>query len=103
MQLIVGADEPHEPLGADPGGVGVEPAHGSPGPVNHVEGSVRDCLARLLVDPCRRPVPVEEKLILRGELTEEDERDFHVAGAILDSKGTELTTAVARLRKVRQT
>ena len=51
----------------------------------------------------RRPVPVEEKLILRGELTEEDERDFHVVGAILDSKGNELTRAVARLRKVRAT
>ena len=49
----------------------------------------------------RRPVPVGEKLILRGELIEEDDRDFHVAGAILNTKGNELTTAVARLRKVR--
>ena len=42
-----------------------------------------------------------EKLILRGELTAENERDFHVAGAILDSHETELTTAVATLRKRR--
>ncbi len=49
----------------------------------------------------KRPVPVSEKLILRGELTAENERDFHVAGAILDSHGTELTTAVATLRKLR--
>jgi uncharacterized protein (TIGR00369 family) len=50
----------------------------------------------------RRPVPLGEELILRAELSEEDERDLHVSGAILDSVGTELTTAVARLRKVKE-
>jgi hypothetical protein len=47
-------------------------------------------------------VPLGEELILRAELSEEDERDLHVSGAILDSVGTELTTAVARLRKVKE-
>jgi len=50
-----------------------------------------------------RPVPVGQKLILRGEVTAEDERNFHVAGAIMDSGGAELTTAVATLRKLRTT
>ena len=49
----------------------------------------------------KRPVPVEEKVILRGEVTAEGERDFHVAGTIIASDGTELTTAVATLRKRR--
>ena len=50
----------------------------------------------------RRPVPVDTPVLVRGELTGEDERNFHVTGTILDSNGTTLTTATGRLRKMQR-
>jgi len=50
----------------------------------------------------RRPVPVDSPVLVRGELTSEDERNFHVTGAILDPDGTALTTATALLRKMQR-
>ena len=50
----------------------------------------------------RRPVPVDTAVLLQGELTGEDERNFHVTGTILDPNGTTLTTATARLRKMQR-
>ena len=50
----------------------------------------------------RRPVSVESPILVRGELTSEDERDFHVTGSIVDLQGNDLTTANARFRKLRQ-
>jgi uncharacterized protein (TIGR00369 family) len=49
----------------------------------------------------QRPVPTEASIIVRGELVDESDRDYHATAAILDAQGTVLTTGTARLRKLR--
>lgn len=48
----------------------------------------------------RRPVPVGEPLVVRGELRRREGRDAWVEGAIIGADGERLTVAEARWRQV---
>jgi len=48
----------------------------------------------------RRPVPLGEPLVIRGELVRADDRDFHVEGRIESEAGEALTLAEARWRRI---
>ena len=49
----------------------------------------------------KRPVPVEQPIVVRGELLEEDEQGFRATAAILDASGMILTEGTATQRKRR--
>ena len=48
----------------------------------------------------RRPVPVGEPLVVRGELQRREGRDAWVEGAIVGADGERLTVAEARWRQI---
>jgi uncharacterized protein (TIGR00369 family) len=48
----------------------------------------------------RRPVPVGEEIVVRGELVRAEGRDFHVEGRIESEAGEVLTLAQARWRRI---
>lgn len=50
-----------------------------------------------------RPVPVEQPIVVRGELLEENEQGFRAKATILDGSATILTEGTATLRKRRYT
>ena len=48
----------------------------------------------------RRPAPVGQPLVVRGEMVRRDGRDFYVTGAIVDASGERVTVAQARWRQL---